>query len=154
MTTNFPRWVDPNAKNLREVAPNLYIGAESSPDNHQWALVIDLYGSSARYPQRYRGASDVIRIPFNDGDGFPPGSLDTIFTHVRRAIGRGPVLIHCQAGLSRSASAAYAMMRAIWGLPHEEALRRVKMTPYFPMPNTLASARDWVGKRTSRLHRR
>lgn len=151
----FPRWIDKREEfNLREVGPNLYVGAEASAllrPAGPWRAVIDLYGSSAQ-PSRanfYEGIGKLVQSPFLDGDSFPRGLLDTIKGVVWTEGRKGPVLIHCQAGLSRSASAAYAMLRAA-GLDHDKALKAVETKEYageFPRPETLASARRWVHRR-------
>jgi len=149
----WPRWIKQDFDhNLREVAPGLYVGAEYSaglrPDG-PWQLVVDLYGSSRDTTKwvLYWGSDEVMAIPFDDGDGFPDGALDRIGAAVMEAIQSGPVLIHCQAGLSRSASAAYAMLRTLYGLNDREAASRVKIMPAFPRKKTLQSARDWVHAR-------
>lgn len=105
-----------------------------------WALVVDFYGSSIGRDFPYR----VYAFPFPDGHPFNPLVLDAVLPMVVQALARGPVLLHCKAGLSRSASAAYAVLRAHDGLSHEEALARVKAHPAFPMAITLNSARAWV----------
>ena len=149
----WPRWIERNENiNLREVAPNLFVGAEYAtlhpPDGtrgNRWELVVDWYGSSRQYPSRVmKTAKKVLSIPFLDGDVFPKGALDRMAKHVQAARRRGPVLIHCQAGLSRSASAAYALLRRISRLPHAEARRRVRVIAGFPRVTTLASARKWA----------
>lgn len=148
----YPRWVDKRDPYLlREVARNFYIGAERSPEldpGALWAAVVDLYGSGEERPARYEGANVLMRWPFYDGDSFPPGALDAIEGVLRGNLRHGPVLVHCQAGLSRSASAAYAMLRVLGAHNHAEALRRVKADPDFPRRKTLASARRWAKKRS------
>lgn len=149
-STKWPRWIERDETiNLREVAPNLYVGAEYAtlhpPEGKKWELVVDWYGSSTQYPSRVkRTAKKLLSLPFLDGDAFPPKALDTLLRRVQSARSRGPVLVHCQAGLSRSASSAYALLRRLSRLPHEEALRRVKVMPGFPRKATLGSARGWA----------
>lgn len=146
----WPRWIERDEDiNLREVAPNLYVGAEYAtkhpPEGKKWELVVDWYGSSQQYPSRVRDtANKLLAIPFLDGDVFPAGALDRMAKRVQAARKRGPVLIHCQAGLSRSASAVYSLLRRCSRLPHAEALRRVKVIAGFPRTTTLASARKWA----------
>ena len=151
--TKWPRWIKKEeAINLREVAPNLFVGAEYAtlhpPEGTRggrWELVVDWYGSSTQYPSRVmKTAKKVVSLPFLDGDAFPPKALDTLLRRVQAARRRGPVLVHCQAGLSRSASSAYALLRRMSRLPHEEAIRRVKVIPGFPRKETLRSARAWA----------
>jgi len=146
----WPRWIERDeAINLREVAPNLFVGAEYAtlhpPEGTKWELVVDWYGSSTQYPSRVRNTSKkLLSLPFLDGDAFPPKALDTLLRRVQAARQRGPVLVHCQAGLSRSASSAYALLRRLSRLPHDEALRRVKVMPGYPRTETLRSARGWA----------
>jgi protein-tyrosine phosphatase len=147
----YPRWIskDPYLF-LRQVAPLLYVGAEGSPRARQWGLVVNFYGHGA-IPRTEK----LLSLPFIDGDSFPEGALDTAYEAVYDALcQRKPVLLHCQAGLSRSASAAYAMLRSIYGLSHEEAHARIHTTTemeagpkkwvyHWPRTKTLASAREW-----------
>ncbi len=151
----WPRWIDDSDEvNLREVAPNLYVGAEYAslhpPTGKKWELVVDWYGCSERYPNRVRDTSKrTLCLPFLDGAEFPPGALDKALKVLAVARRQGPVLVACQAGLSRSASATYGLMRRIGRLPHAEALRRVRVPdcPEFPRTATLASARAWAERR-------
>lgn len=151
---SWPRWYDPADKvRLREVRPNLFVGGEHAPrlrpSGLPWRAVVDFAGTSTT-PGRaaWYGAAVVLRWPFEDGVGFPPRALSTVAQTIAYELSRGPVLLHCHAGLSRSASAAYAMLRLVDRLDHEEALRRVKIVPEYPMKGTLRSARAWIAERT------
>lgn len=154
---SYPRWhsTPADARNLREIEAGLFIGAEDAVQANAWHTVIDLYGNMGDPAKswRYRNIPNALSFPFPDGQVFPPGAL----THIREAYltARDPVLIHCRAGLSQSASAGYAMIRSQFGLSHETTLARVTTpshTHQYPLAVTLRSAREWVHRhRTDRM---
>lgn len=147
----YPRWITKplQGMNLREVAPNLFVGEETSPLRGDWHTIIDFFGHVPFYVEpAQKAAKRYIRIPFDDGGAFPAGALDAAWTAWQEAeVEGGDTLLHCQAGLSRSASAAYALLRRGYRLRHGVALARV-VTPatddQYPMKETLRSAADWV----------
>ena len=147
-TRQWPQWQnqeDPSI-NLRYVGPNLLVGAYRAPAEYRgYSAIIDFYGKGSSYDEYPKDAS-ILKLAFEDGDTFPPGALDAVCAFVTAHRGKGPVLLHCAAGLSRSASAAYAMLRVLDGLDHADALERVKTetNPEYPMTRTLNSARGWV----------
>ena len=160
-SSRYPRWLQApdEGANLREVAPGLYVGAESSPARYyempsgHFTTIVDFYGSyrhatSPFVRYGYQAADQVYSFPFYDGASFPPGALDAAYAAYQIALLEGgQCLLHCQAGLSRSASAAYAIMRRHYKLSHEAALHAVRVPAYrdhFPLPATLASARAWA----------
>lgn len=138
----WPRWIDSGPAALRLAAPRLYVGSEVARELR-----------SSRYaPWLSTGALAAIVDcrGFADGGPVPGDFLDEAFARAWYSLtGRDPrsVLVHCQAGISRSASVAYALLRATLGLPHEEALVRVRNPLMEPRPVTLASARAWVHAR-------
>ncbi len=157
IVARFPRWKSRPGDNvnLREISPYLYVGSALSPGAQvQWDTIIDFYGSSSGDPRHYEyhgrrdvkagytRARKVYTLPFSDGDDFPPGVLDTVWKACCEA--RGPTLIHCQAGLSRSASAGYAILRRGFGLSHDDARYVVHVQSGYPLSTTLKSAREWV----------
>jgi hypothetical protein len=148
---SYPRWLTKplDGMNLREVAPGLYVGEQSAPLRGDWHTIIDFYGGAPWLVQpAYAQAKNYVRIPFDDGDSFPQGALSAAWDAWQlAALDGGETLIHCQAGLSRSASAAYALIRRRYGLRHAEALSYVETPPTahkFPLKPTLKSAEDWV----------
>mgnify|MGYP006273984219 CR=1 FL=1 len=148
---SYPRWLtEPlEGMNLREVAPHLYVGEETAPLRGDWHTIIDFYGHAPWIVQlEYPKAKRYVRIPFEDGNAFPKGALDAAWDAWQLAeLDGGETLIHCQAGLSRSASAAYALLRKRFGMGTTEALSRV-VTPItahqYPLKETLRSAADWA----------
>ena len=153
---NYPYWLDRSEeKNLREVGRWLYVGADVSPwvrpMRSGWRVIVDLYGLNQVH-RIYESAEVVLCRPFDDGATFPPGLLDEIEALLIEHQRHGRILLHCQAGLSRSASAAYAMLRRFQGLTHKAALKRVRVPKYpeYPRKETLASARAWVEQRKKR----
>jgi hypothetical protein len=164
MRTRYPRWITLPTRsldklepqNLREVGPNLFVGADGSPSyGTRWALVVDLCGRTldeGAIERDYAPFADkVFSAPFDDGHPIPKGHLEAIVPRVSLARERGPTLVHCAAGLSRSASVAYVVLRMEDGLHHEEALRRVSVPgiePYYPHPVVLKSARVWLRGQT------
>lgn len=146
----YPRWVDRDCT-LREVGPGLFVGDWRSPGLARqipFKLVVRMTAGSALQPVRSDGSTArILHAPMNDGDALDPATLDAIDQEIRDALPRGPVLIHCQAGLSRSASVAYAMLRRIFGRSHQAAYSAVKAHANYPLRTTLDSARQWVHDR-------
>jgi hypothetical protein len=159
MNEHWPRWIDPKGSaNLREVAPNLYVGGllgfhKGLQHGILWTLMLDVAGlsdSSALHQlKRHRDEDlgfETWSVRLEDGESIPSCVLDELYLLVTTHLKRGPVIIQCQMGLSRSASVAYAMLRTIFGLDSAEALRRVQ-TPgleMYPLKPTLESAMRWA----------
>ena len=106
--------------------------------------MVDLCGAYGCYPERYKALTKVLSFPFRDGTPIPEGTLEKVVLATNRARARGPVLIQCAAGLSRSTSVAYAVLRVLDELSHDAALARVKVHPDYPMRPVIDSARLWV----------
>jgi hypothetical protein len=143
---SYPRWIStPNGDgNIREVGPNLFVGDFESPTifGSPWLGIIDFYGSTTaqgRMNPRY-----FLRWAMEDGTGYPPGCLSAVHALASAVRPRGKLLLHCQAGLSRSAGAAYALLRVQDRLPPREALRRVQAMSGFPRTKNLQDAERWA----------
>lgn len=151
-SVSWPRWMDRSTwVNLREVAPGLLVGAcRSAARVVELGLplsgVVDLYGITPPDISTRYGNVRVRHLPMLDGDVFPPGTLDVAADELARArTCGGYLLVHCQAGLSRSAAAAYALLRRVDEVPDLEALARVSAgDPRYPRRLTLGSAELWA----------
>lgn len=132
--------------NLREVAPGIYVGSQWAVPLMGWALVVSVGGAE----MHHQGAN--LRWFFEDGDPVPDGLMAQVEEQVRARIAHGPVLIHCAAGLSRSPSVAYGVLRRLHGLDHDTALGRVQVPGHegrYPLKPTLGSVRAWLAGEAS-----
>ena len=132
---------------LREVAEDLYVGSAGSVDRLEKTTAVVQFSERCRRLQRPQS----LRIPFTDFGPVPEEVLRAAagFVEHHRS-DRNRVLLQCFAGLNRSASVAYAMLRSLYGMRHDEALARVRFTTgqgrderTWPGEATLASARAW-----------
>lgn len=159
-TVTYPRWarIDLGGKlvsgadlafyNLREVAEGLWVGGGAAVlARKDWGLVVDFDGLSIDERDNYPATAHVEVLRFADGRAFPPNHLDRALTLLKQYRWHSPILFHCAAGMSRSPSAAYAMLRVAYGFDHTEALRRVQVPHWkgYPLPRTLNSAIEWAG---------
>lgn len=159
---SYPRWIvggptDTGAASpalLREVAAGLFVGsALSAPHAPKGSAV-------AQFSRQCPPAADAaitLRVPFADCEAIPSGVLYNAVAFARVHRGERPMLLQCFAGLSRSASVAYAVLRAVDGLDHDAALVRVAhsvdhfdRTVRFPHNVTLGSARAWCDAQEKR----
>lgn len=140
MTKTYPHWTEGGAfHNLREVGPNLYVGALTARNARQWRYVISCH--PALDADQTHGHS---KVPFPDGEPIPRSTLQHALDVCLEHRERGEVLIHCQAGFSRSAAIAYAVLRLQDGLSGQQAEQRVFVRYGYPLAATLISASKWV----------
>lgn len=152
----FPQYVrhaDARA-NLRCVGRDLYVGGatailERAAPHRAWWAAVDLHGArhgeSFRREPAFGDLSRFLRASFDDGMPVPEGVLDAVVAFVRHRA--GPVLITCAAGVSRSATVAYAVTRAELGVGHDVALAMCSCSGGRPLPVTLRSAQRWAEAR-------
>lgn len=177
--TTYPRWLlggptDTAATSdclLREVAPGLLVGSSLCPTDTR-TLRERIAGTAGAQDRALTTPFAVVqfsrscpvlhrpehlRVPFEDFGPIPPQVLAAAVDFAHAWFPTRPVLVQCHAGLSRSASVAYALLRVVHGLTHDEALARVAHTvehadrpARWPHPATLASAQAWCDARGSR----
>ena len=137
----------------KQIIPNLWIGSEGDSANpsffqrHNIRLVVN---ATASIP--FRAPSDVrtYRVPVDDS----PDENETMLRHFPTAVvlidevlnhGHG-VLVHCRAGMQRSAAlvAAYLMWKR--GLTAEQAFEYInkrKPETFWPVPTFEPALRAW-----------
>ena len=155
----YPVFLDKNSA-LRAIMPDLYIGDSSSPMRLDERIgpkfgAISLYTSDNLCMGRgmvFQNLPFSLTLPFYDGEFIPEFVLETAYNFVffpqKFGLPPTPLLIHCQAGASRSASVGYALLRLKLGLSHEDAKKRVQISDNLPRPATLQSTRNWVHKKS------
>lgn len=175
---SWPRWVgtDHTRKllNLREVAPSLYVGNARAATTYgpehwsiegpeqvesiaRWGLIVS-YVPASEEPVRKPAGVPHLYLPFTDGRKFPPFAMwETVAAveAVRLRQPSAPVLLHCAMGLSRSASAAYGLLRVLYRLSPVEAKRRIQTDIVgYPMPGTFNAAHELAEEIVRRRARR
>lgn len=137
---------------LREVAPGLLVGSALA------APYVDASCAVVRCSEHCAGAghASVLTELFEDRTAVAPDVFERVIAFARACRSTRPVLFQCYAGLSRSATLAYVVLRVVDGLDHNDALRRVAhavehydRTMRWPHPVTLASARAWCDERAN-----
>lgn len=156
---SYPIWInEADGVFLREVARGLFVGAQGAASVRPWDLVVDLHGIELVT------AGEVLVRTFSDGEPFPPAVLDEIYAKTERVLDQGGVvLLACEMGRSRSASAAYAMLRTIPRVGRNDAYNRIatqmtiptgtkrKLSMTYPRRTTYKSASDWAETRLEQL---
>jgi dual specificity phosphatase 12 len=137
----------------KEIIKNLWIGSEGdsrSPSfykKHGIALVIN---ATANIPFRAPADVDTYRIPVDDS----PDENQVMLSHFPTVVpliddvlryGHG-VLVHCRAGMQRSAAvvAAYLMWKKRMSADQAfEFINRKKNETFWPVPTFEAALRSW-----------
>lgn len=147
--------------NLRQVSDRLYVGNLLSPatlsQKTDLTSFVDLCSERGVEP-RERAVTRipvVMRLPIQDGSPIPDEVIMAALCAYQLG---GKCLIACHAGISRSVSIAYAILRCTESLSHDEACERVfsRWTPEGrisePLPLTIKSAREWA-REYRRIHK-
>ncbi len=111
-----------------EVAPGWWLGGwpSTAASFTQWPAVLDL---TNELPRTAPPGTPYLNVPAWDGTVVPPDRIEAAAAWAVAQRARGPVLVHCAAGHSRSAVAlAAAFVRAGASSDPEDALATLKRT--------------------------
>ena len=152
--SHYPRWIHEGSL-LRQVSERLHVGGMGAFERGApWGVWVDLAdaeiradapalaGRRDRLAQRMP-TENQLRVQVEDGRAMPPSVFDRALALVRAT--EGPTLISCAVGISRSASVAYALLRVLDRLTHEDAYERVFYEEWPRLSGgPLTSARVWA----------
>jgi predicted protein tyrosine phosphatase len=131
----------------------------SSPERcSEVTYLISIGAANDELPIGYHNASRKVRLLFGDTldeeSGPQKGDVQTLIELAQNLrSSRGKVLIHCEAGISRSTAAALILYASWLGPGRErEAMRRVLMQRPIAMPNRrMVELADHLLKRGGQL---
>jgi hypothetical protein len=122
-------WFD--APMVSHIIDNLYVGGCSNGLDlpHEFVKVVSLY----RW-EKYKLGPDTEYVEvemYDSHDGASMIDVRVMAEHALQSLDKGPVLIHCQAGLNRSNLVATVVLREKYGMTSKEAiaLLREKRSP-------------------------
>lgn len=157
----FPRWVVGGPSDvscaspalLREVASGLYVGSNLSARFVERDVAVASFSShceDCHHPLR-------LRALFEDFKPVPRSIIESVVSFARAHHDHRAILLQCYAGMNRSASMAYAVLRMVYGMPHAAAITAVAhtierhdRTERFPNDVTLGSVVEWCEDRQKR----
>lgn len=112
------------------VAPGILVGGNiNDPDD--WRHLREALGITAVINLDHRSESWIgIRHLLehgveDDGKGFTREDFEKVVSFARERLEEGPIYVHCHIGVSRSPTFAYAILRAVKGMPPAEALAAI-----------------------------
>lgn len=140
----------------KQIVPNLWIGSAADAADHGAAkrrnikLVVNC---SRDIPATLSDRVPVYRIPIHDWTGDSKTllkHLPTVVTAIDAALAQGHgVLVHCFAGMQRSAATVAAYLMWKYGYTAAEAMRRVQQTKketFQPKPTFVKALQQWQRK--------
>lgn len=142
---------------MQEILPGLYLGDYQAASNLEVLkeasithILIAAEECSARFPEQFTykkvGIADSLQTSLGT-------YIQEALAYVRQAIeAGGKVLIHCAAGVSRSASLviAYVMQEKQWGMAQALSWVREKRPVISPNPSFMRQLGEWEETVTGR----
>ncbi len=117
------RWFIPGYRLM--VSGNIQGAADLAHLQNDFGITHVIDAESGRHATCEHGDGKYLKCEFVD-NGMPmaPPILDAACRFARDALAdtNAKVLIHCHMGASRSPSLAYAILRSVYGLSHEDGL--------------------------------
>ena len=130
---------------IAEVLPGLHIKTAHTSDREipaHWGRLTIRQGQTPQYP------ADVLHIDLPDDAQWPPETVAQIVGFIDSRLARQvPVLVECEAAVSRSPSAVVAYLMHRDGLNVEQALQKLRETypPADPSARILDSLSAYFG---------
>jgi protein-tyrosine phosphatase len=142
----------------KQIIPNLWVGSQGDSENEKFMKRNNIYlvvNASRNIPMSFSDKIMSYRVPVHDH----PDENETMARHIPIVVqtidnvlryGRG-VLVHCRAGMQRSATVVAAYLMWKYGMTKNDAIQfmqRVKSETFQPKPTFNRALRDWDVQKT------
>lgn len=137
----------------RQILPNLWIGSEGDSGNPRFMTDHDIHlvvNCSRNIPSPFASSIQYVHVPVDDSPDENHNLLERLpaaVVAIDDALSHGlGVLVHCHAGMQRSASVVAGYLMWKQGLGADNAMRTIKTIKtetFEPRPTFTRALRDW-----------